>query len=278
MRNIKYMCISALDKLLRRYLRYRSKNSNYIKYANKEFNITWGDFSDDDMQCWMADDVLDILSLLSMQGDSGSTIGYKLGLLNKLIKFNPIAPLTFEDDEFSPADINMGTSRQNKRNSSVFLKDNGVITYLDGFIKQSAYHFFEGVWEDGTNTTWHGSTYVMPEDGSPIYRINGSAVIKDKKKFSGKSYYIPTYEIECPKGWWLSFVKESDLKEFLEEYDVQRIENTIEEEFNFKGGIYRQSIYGAIDSMIKKMGLGFTINDVYDGSKNNINAGNSCKR
>lgn len=251
---LKWIIIDYLDSLLRKYLRYRSKNSNYISYAKKEFNYAWGDYSKDEMQNWMADDILDLLSLLSMQGDSGSSFSYKSGVLTKLMRFKPISKLTFEDSEFNePCGGGFYPSRQNKRNSAVFLKDN-KLTYIDGFSKQSAYKYYDGKWSDGSEITWSGSVFVVRDNGS-IYKIAGTVGIKNKETFTGKSFIIPYYEIECPKDWWIGFVKESDMKECLEEYDVIILENNIKDEISFKDGLYEKEIITAINSMCDLMGI-----------------------
>lgn len=254
-KKLKEPIINFLDNILQKYLYYRAKDSNYIKYAKNEFKLVYGDYTKDEMQNLMCEQTLNILSLLSIQGDSGFSIVYKLSLLNKLINFKPISKLTFEDDEFM--EPYSGGNRQSRRDSSVFLDKNGTITYLNGFIKKSEHKYYKGIWSIGSKTTWNGSAYIVKDDGS-IYRAKGSVIIKNKESFSGKTFYIPTYEIECPTDWWISFVKESDLKELIEEYDLYIIDSNLEFELNYKNGIYRNEILFGIKSMYELMGIEFS--------------------
>lgn len=253
--DLKYKITKLLDKAVSKYLRYRAKDSNYISYAKKEFRIAWGDYEKDEMQNFMTEQVLDILALLSTHGDSGFSINYKLGLLTKLIQFKPLTKLMFTDDEFYPACEFLDGVRQNKRNSAVFTRPDGTFSYSDGFSKKSSYKYYDGVWSEGSGLTWSGSVFVVRDDGT-FYTIGGTSIIKDLENFKGTKYTIPMYEIECPKDWWLSFVKESDMKEFLTEYNVLEIESNFNQEvYDFKGGIYTKEILGAIESMCELMGI-----------------------
>lgn len=52
--------------------------------------------NEDEMQNLMCNQSLELLSVLDTHGDSGFSIQYKLSLLNKLIRFQPIKPLTLK--------------------------------------------------------------------------------------------------------------------------------------------------------------------------------------
>lgn len=227
-----------------KYINWYSKDSNYIKHANNEYKFAWKDYENCEMQSYMCTQINNLLALLATQGDSGFSIGYKLNLLKKLIMLEPISPLTFSNDEFGEPyckdDI-----RQNKRNSKVFKYSDGTYSYLDDFIKTEKYYIGESkeiILRDGGN--WSGGIYVVPEQGN-IYYINYGK-IKDITKFTGKSYYIDTYGIEFPTDWWISLCKESDLKEFLEEYTIEKQYN-FDKELNYKDGIYKQEILERIE-------------------------------
>lgn len=80
--------------------------------------LAYGKFENmDSMQKLMCEQIIELLSVFSTQGDSGSTITYKLDLLNRLIKRKPISKLTFNDNEFYKASSGLW---QNKRMSSIF--------------------------------------------------------------------------------------------------------------------------------------------------------------
>ena len=69
---------------------------------------------------WIQENVLELIRVFAAQGHSGSSAPYCIGLFTKLANFEPIAPLTGEDDEWS--EVSDGVF-QNKRCSHVF-KDN----------------------------------------------------------------------------------------------------------------------------------------------------------
>ena len=59
-----------------KYIRNYSEDSNYLKHADREFKLTFPE--SDEMQDYMCEQVKDILALLGTQGDSGTSICYKL--------------------------------------------------------------------------------------------------------------------------------------------------------------------------------------------------------
>ena len=90
--------------------------SNYTKHARKEFEVL-GWPGDCEMQKMICDNVLELLEAFSGQGHSGSSAPYALGLFEKLAKFQPISPLTGEDNEWNE----VGSERyQNNRDGEVF--------------------------------------------------------------------------------------------------------------------------------------------------------------
>lgn len=221
-----------------KYIRYYSKDSNYISHANTEYSIAWPNYKEDRIQSYMCSQVNDLLALLSTQGDSGMSINYKLSLLKKLITFNTISPLTFKDDEFR--DNGLG-SFQNIRNSKVFKNKNNY-SYLDGSVKHGKYYIGEKneiIERDGGR--WSGGCFVIPKEDD-IYYKTGTDFIRNTKSFNGESFIIPTYEIEYSKGWWLSCCKEDDLKEYFEKYYIKKDYEHLNKELNYKGGIYAEEI------------------------------------
>ena len=71
----------------------------------------------DEMQGAICEHVLELLTVFSNEGHSGSTAPYAINMFSRLAKFEPLAPLTGEDWEWNE------TSRgvlQNKRASHVF--------------------------------------------------------------------------------------------------------------------------------------------------------------
>lgn len=117
--------------------------SNLVNHAKKEFEIL-GWPGDDDMQELICNHVIDLLKVVSDQGHSGSSLPYLVGLFDKLVKFDPISPLTGKDDEWNEIGDNM---YQNKRDGEVF-KDGA---------KDKAYWIHGKIFEDKDGNTYTNS-------------------------------------------------------------------------------------------------------------------------
>lgn len=112
-----------------------------IEYAKSELDRIPKD--DDGMQELMNRGILDVIKVFSEQGHSGFSASYALSILDRLLRFKPISPLTGEEDEWGAPYGEDGT-QQNKRCSSVFrnadeschdidavvVSDNGGITWF----------------------------------------------------------------------------------------------------------------------------------------------------
>jgi len=105
--------------------------SNLINHAKKEFQLAgWLDEPIDEMQQLMMDNLLELLETFANQGHSGFSAGYCLGAFETLSRFNPLTPLTGEDDEWN----DMGDGYlQNKRDSEVF-KEGGECYWVNGIV------------------------------------------------------------------------------------------------------------------------------------------------
>lgn len=100
-----------------------------IEYAKSE--LARIDHDADGLQDLMDKDILEILEIFSKQGHSGFSAGYAISILERLIRFKPIIPLTGEDNEWNQ--ISDGTY-QNKRCSSVFKNSDGTSYDIDATI------------------------------------------------------------------------------------------------------------------------------------------------
>lgn len=92
-----------------------------LLHAQMEFRAAgWADargkFSDD-VQEAICNDALELLKVFSEQGHSGSSAPYLVNMLQKLMMFEPLVPLTGEDWEWT--EVGEGVF-QNKRCSHVF--------------------------------------------------------------------------------------------------------------------------------------------------------------
>ena len=100
-----------------------------IEYAKRELERIGKD--EDGMQDMINKDILQIVKIFSEQEHSGFSAGYALSILERLLRFKPIKPLTGEADEWN--EIRPG-HYQNKRCSSVFKETDGTCYDIDGII------------------------------------------------------------------------------------------------------------------------------------------------
>ena len=106
--------------------------NNYEKHAMMEFKAAgWldenGEFNDE-MQKMICDHVMKLLDVFAEEGHSGSSAPYAINLFSKLAKFEPVAPLTGEDWEWTDVSDMGGGKKwyQNNRCSHVFKDENGA--------------------------------------------------------------------------------------------------------------------------------------------------------
>lgn len=122
---------------------------NIKDHALQEFKAAgWLDEPVDEMQQLMMNNLLEIVEVFAAQGHSGFSASYAVGVLEKLLQFKPIVPLTGEDWEWSDVSEYSGGVKtyQNKRCSAVFKqvdRFDGKPYYLDGkvFVDQDGCSF-----------------------------------------------------------------------------------------------------------------------------------------
>ena len=91
------------------------------------------------MQKLICDNITELLEVFSSQGHSGTTApeeydsDYVLGVFEKLAKFDPLGPLTGDEEEWGEPFDHDG-AQQNKRDSSVFRNADGTAYWLYGKI------------------------------------------------------------------------------------------------------------------------------------------------
>ncbi|QFR59812.1 hypothetical protein VOWphi5012_028 [Vibrio phage phi50-12] len=127
-----------------------------VNHAINEMNIAWPE--NEPMQDAIKENILELIKVFSEQGHSGSSAPYVLEYFNKLARFEPINPLTGEDDEW--ADRGNGLF-QNIRCSEVFKNGkNGQAYWINGNIFRN---------QDGVTFTSNNSSvpvtfpWVRPE-------------------------------------------------------------------------------------------------------------------
>ena len=131
------------------------------KHAKRELELIKKD--DDGIQEILNKDILELIESFEKQNHSGFSGSYVIRILNRLLEFKTLTPLTGEPDEWNTINEYI---KQNKRYSSVFLKY-GVPMDIDAII----------VSDDG-GLTWYHSTqfrktiyfpYTPPEEPEKIY-------------------------------------------------------------------------------------------------------------
>ena len=90
---------------------------NYKDYAIDELTRIGMYDSDDEMNRMMCDHILKMVDVFAEEGHSGFSAEYAISLLEKLLRWKPLSPLTGEDDEWIEHEDNIF---QNKRYSCVF--------------------------------------------------------------------------------------------------------------------------------------------------------------
>ena len=104
--------------------------SNFISHAERELQYLSKD--PDEMQQQINTDMA-IVTLFSLQDHSGSSAAYTAGILTKLLRWEPITPLTGEDSEW----VEVGTGVfQNSRCGRVFKDADGGAYDIDGKVFQ----------------------------------------------------------------------------------------------------------------------------------------------
>lgn len=94
--------------------------SSLVEHAKREF-LALGykpiDEEEDGPNKWIQENVLELLRVFSEQGHSGSSAPYCVGMFKKLAMYEPLGPLTGEDNEWH--EVGDGVF-QNTRCSHVF--------------------------------------------------------------------------------------------------------------------------------------------------------------
>jgi hypothetical protein len=107
--------------------------SNLVEYAKKELdllNLGNSDITGDGMDYHMRDHIIRMVELFSEEEHSGFSASYALSILERVLAYKPLTPLTGEDDEWN--EVGHGVF-QNRRASNVF-KENNQAYWMDGIV------------------------------------------------------------------------------------------------------------------------------------------------
>lgn len=150
-----------------------------LEYAITELDYA-GIYSEsgDDIDDRVREAVLDLLNTLSKHNPSGSTVGVIVSLFSKLAKFEPLSPITGEDDEWMVVgeDQKKETIYQNVRCSHVFKNGKDGKPYdINGrvFIDQDGCTFTRNYYEEGdeenSSTVYITFPYIPKTDYVKVF-------------------------------------------------------------------------------------------------------------
>jgi len=100
--------------------------SNLIDYATQELDALGMGDTDADYDGMLKPAVLEILEVFSRQGHSGHSAAIVSGLVEKLMRYEPLSPLTGADDEWNELDYSPEMAAQSRRCSHVFRRADGT--------------------------------------------------------------------------------------------------------------------------------------------------------
>lgn len=105
-------------------------DSNLLNHARRELEVIGmsATSNEDDIDAWMYRDIMELLTTFSKQNHSGMSAPYCLSIFDKLARFQPLAPLTGEDNEWVEVSDSIW---QNNRCSSVFKTSNDNASAYD---------------------------------------------------------------------------------------------------------------------------------------------------
>lgn len=110
----------------------KDEDDNFVGHAKRELQSAYE--SGDDMNIRMADHLIDMARLFSVEGHSGFSASYATSALNKLLKFEPLDPLYGIDSEWIEVGEQNGQPLyQNNRCGRVF-KEGNFAYDIDGAV------------------------------------------------------------------------------------------------------------------------------------------------
>jgi len=101
-----------------------------VTYAKKELGLAGLFDKDADYGGMIGESVLELINIFSHQGHSGGSAEAVTDLFTKLMKYEPLTPLTYEPDEWWDMSERSGAPLwQNNRNFKIFSTDGGKTHY-----------------------------------------------------------------------------------------------------------------------------------------------------
>lgn len=109
--------------------------SNILEHAKRELDlIGMTADNEEEMNRMMREHILKMIQVFADEGHSGFSANYAVNILSKLLKFEPISPLTGDDSEWTELDYGSDMKYQNKRLSRVFKGADGRAYDIEGTV------------------------------------------------------------------------------------------------------------------------------------------------
>jgi len=106
-----------------------------LEYAKDELDRIGMTADGDGFNVKMRNHILHMVEEFAKEGHSGFSAKYAILCLDKLLKYEPLSPLTGEDDEWEyVGDRGDNPAYQNKRCSRVFKNTDGKVYDIDGYM------------------------------------------------------------------------------------------------------------------------------------------------
>jgi hypothetical protein len=101
-----------------------------VDYAESELKRAGLFDKDSDYNGMLGEAALEIIKVFSMQGHSGFSASIVTQLVEKLLRYEPLTPLTYEPDEWTDVSEMSGSPMwQNNRKPTTFSRDGGKTHY-----------------------------------------------------------------------------------------------------------------------------------------------------
>jgi hypothetical protein len=106
-----------------------------LQYAKDELDRIGMTADGDEYNAMMREHILHMVEEFSKEGHSGLSADYAINCLQKLLRFEPLSPLTGKDNEWeSVRHLGDDPHYQNKRCSRVFKDKDGNCYDVDGYV------------------------------------------------------------------------------------------------------------------------------------------------
>lgn len=149
---------------------------SFVDYAKRELDLIGMTEDGDEYNAMGRQAILEIVEKFADQGHSGFSASYCISALEKLLRWEPLSPLTGEDSEWTELDYDGDTKYQNNRCGRVFKDADGRAYDIDGKV----------FWE------WYDRELLPDEEGYPgTVRTKSHFTSKDSRVYI-EFPYVPT--------------------------------------------------------------------------------------